>query len=159
MKNYELLYIIPNQYTEDEAKKINEKVNNLLTKNGAVLGYQDFLGKKKLAYPINKIAHGYYIVTEFELEDGPKISIVSNELRLDKEILRSQMIEKHKITEKEIARQKKQNEEGQVEERERERGEDRPQAPRVERVKEDKKINIKNLDEKLNEILSDDSVI
>ncbi|MFA6422500.1 MAG: 30S ribosomal protein S6 [Candidatus Buchananbacteria bacterium] len=169
MKNYELLYIIPNQYTEDEAKKIQDKIDSLLKKNEAIIGFQEFLGKKKLAYPINKIAHGYYVVTEFELEDGTKLASVNNELRLDKEILRAQIIEKHKITPAEIAKQKKQREEGQMEEgterehdrdnrdRNRERREEKP-APKVEKP-ESKKISIENLDEKLNEILSDDSVV
>ena len=52
MKNYELLYIVSNQYTEDELKTIKDKVNTLLQKYGGVLGFTEFLGKKKLAYPI-----------------------------------------------------------------------------------------------------------
>jgi len=67
MKNYELLYIVSNQYTEDELKTIKDKVNTLLQKYGGVLGFTEFLGKKKLAYPIDKVNHGYYVVAEFEL--------------------------------------------------------------------------------------------
>ncbi len=156
MTNYELLYIVPNQYTDDEAKKIEEKINTFLQKQDAILGFKEFLGKKKLAYPINKIAHGYYIVVEFELEDETKVSKISNELRLDKEILRAQIIKKHKITPQEIARQKKQREE--VKDGDKERSEERP-APRVEKNEKDKRVSIENLDEKLNEILNDDSVL
>lgn len=168
MKNYELFYIVPNQYTEDEAKKIEEKVDNLLKKFGAVIGFQEFLGKRKLAYPINKIAHGYYIVTEFELEEGANMAKIDNELRLDKEILRAQIIQKHKITEKEIARQKKQRSEAARIENS--GTEERPNTHShshvhskptpVEKVekKEKEKVGIEKLDEKLEEILQDDNI-
>ncbi len=171
MKNYELFYIVSNQYTEDEAKKIQEKVDAIITKFGAVIGFQEFLGKRKLAYPINKVAHGYYIVTEFELEEGANMIKIDNELRLDKEILRAQIIQKHKITEKEIARQKKQRSEAsRLEGTE---GEERPRhahthvhakpAPveRVEKVekKEKEKVGIEKLDEKIDEMLLDDTIL
>ena len=108
MKNYELLYIISNQYTEDEAKSIKEKIDGVIKSHGGVIGYENLMGKRKLAYPIDKIAHGYYTLTEFELEDGTKLKEINDFLRLDKEILRAQVIAKKKITPEEIERQKKQ---------------------------------------------------
>ncbi|MFA6918679.1 MAG: 30S ribosomal protein S6 [Patescibacteria group bacterium] len=169
MKNYELFYIVPNQYTEDEAKKIQEKVDSLLKKFGAVIGFQEFLGKRKLAYPINKVAHGYYIVTEFELEEGANMIKIDNELRLDKEILRAQIIQKHKITEKEIARQKKQRSEASRLEgaNPEERTHAHAHVPThvkpvtVEKIekKEKEKVSIEKLDEKLDEMLQDDTIV
>ena len=166
MKNYELFYIVPNQYTEDEAKKIQEKVDNLLKKFGAVIGFQEFLGKRKLAYPINKVAHGYYIVTEFELEEGANMIKIDTELRLDKEILRAQIIQKHKITEKEIARQKKQRSEASrleginPEERTHSHSHVHAKPAPIEKVekKEKEKVGIEKLDEKLDEMLKDDNI-
>lgn len=169
MKNYELFYIVPNQYTEDEAKKIQEKVDALLKKFGAEIGFQEFLGKRKLAYPIKKVAHGYYIVTEFELEEGTNMAKIDNELRLDKEILRAQIIQKHKITEAEIARQKKQRSEAArmesagMEERPHHAHTHTRPAPveRVEKVekKEKEKVSIEKLDEKIDEMLQDDTIL
>lgn len=170
MKNYELLYIISNQYTEDEAKAIKEKIDGVIKSHGGVIGYEEMMGKRKLAYPINKVAHGYYILTEFELEDGRKLIEISNFLRLDKEILRAQAIAKAKITPEEIEKQKKQiaemKELGEGEERfERPaRGErtERPEKKREEKpaaeTKPEKKVETKPLDEKLDEILSGDLV-
>ena len=153
-KNYELLYIVSNQYTESELKDIKEKVEALLAKNGALLGYQEFLGKKKLAYPINKVAHGYYIVTEFELQSGEALKTISNSLRLDKQILRAQIISKKKITEEEITRQKR-----EAQEERNESAKEKPAEEKPVKKTEIKKANLKNLDEKLDEILKTDDLV
>jgi len=153
MKNYELLYIVSNQYTEDELKTIKEKVNSLLQKYGAVLGFSEFLGKKKLSYPINKINHGYYVVAEFELEDPTVVKSIGNDLKLDKEVLRAQIISKPKITPEEIARQKRQRA------RATEEAKPKTEEKKVVKQKESKKIDMKNLDDKLDEILRDDVII
>lgn len=173
MKNYELVYIVSGNFTENEVPKVIEKIEAVLLKYGAVLGYKKDLGKKKLAYPINKSLHGYYIVTEFELAEGPKLQEINNYLRLDKEILRAQIITKAKITAKEIERQERRAKMGDGETsdemRERvERGERRERPERKERpapvvekpiTPVDKKQKMKNLDEKLEEILKDGSII
>lgn len=164
MKNYELLYIISNQYTEDEAKGIKEKIDGVIKSHDGVIGYENSMGKRKLAYPIDKIAHGYYILTEFELEDGTKLKEINNFLKLDKEILRAQVIAKKKITPEEIEQQKKQEAEFKEIETKDDRSERPNRSPRKEdrppvKEKVEKKIEAKPLDEKLNEILSGDDIV
>lgn len=156
MANYELLYIVGNQFTEAELPDVRAKVDALLTKRGAVIGYQDLMGKRKLAYPINKQMHGYYVVTEFEVEDTSVIAAITNELRLDKEILRAQIIAKTQITAEEIARDKKLKEKEREAQRQqlnqREGEEDDAPKPRK------PKAPTKNLDQKLDEILTTNDV-
>jgi hypothetical protein len=94
---------------------------------------------------------------------------IDNELRLDKEILRAQIIQKHKITEVEIARQKKQRSEAArmesagMEERPHHTHAHARPAPveRVEKVekKEREKVSIEKLDEKIDEMLQDDTIL
>lgn len=151
MKNYELLYIISNQYTEDEFGTIKDKVHSLLEKQGATLGFQEFLGKKKLSYPIDKVNHGYYSVVEFELEDGNAIATMTNDLKLDREILRAQIIAKPKITEKEIALQKRQRAKAAQE------AVSTPVEKPAAKKEVRKKVDMKKLDEKLDELLGDDA--
>ena len=160
VKNYELLYIVANQYTEDELKTIKEKVNSILKKYGAELGYSEFLGKKRLAYPINKVNHGYYLVVEFELADPTSIKSLANDLKLDKEVLRAQIIAKPKITQKEIERQARQRARAAQEDKARSDGKPALKFTRAkEAKKESKKVDMKQLDEKLEEILKDDIII
>jgi len=162
MKNYEMLYIVSNQFTEHELEDIRKHVNGLIEKFGGVVGYQDLIGKKKLSYPINKAIHGYYVVTEFELEDGSKIDALTNELKLDKQVLRAQIISKPKITEAEIKRYKARLQK-EAEAESAPEGQDRkprrsiatkesPSKPKVDPAK------MKKLDDKLDEILKDDNV-
>ena len=159
-KNYELLYIVSNQYTDDELKMIKEKVNTILKKYGAELGYSEFLGKKKLAYPINKISHGYYLVVEFELADPTAVKSLANDLKLDKEVLRSQIIAKPKITQKEIERQARQRARAAQEDKARAEGKPAPKFIKPkEAKKESQKVDMKQLDEKLEEMLNDDVIM
>jgi len=157
MTNYELLYIIPNQYTEDEAATIKSKIDEMLKSFGAVIGLEENLGKKKLAYPINRVAHGYYFLNEFELEDAAKIKEINNFLRLDKEILRAQIVNKKKLTPEEIEKQKKREQYAEARRAAGEKAEEK--AKPVEAKKESKKVDIKNLDEKLDEILKTDDLV
>lgn len=157
MKNYELLYIVSNQYTEIELEDIKKHVNELLEKQGGVIGYQDTLGKKKLAYPINKNAYGYYIIEEFELEDGSKIDKINNELKLDKQILRALVIAKDKITQEEIDRKKARAAKEAAQAEEKAETEKTEEAKPVKKpTKTATKKPMKNLDEKLDELLKDD---
>lgn len=158
MHNYELLYIVPNQYTDEEAKKIKEKIDQMIKSFDGVISHEEDLGKKKLAYPIKQVAHGYYFLTEFELEDGRKLKEINNFLRLDKEILRAQIITKKKLTEEEIEKNKKRAEAKAKFEARTEKTETK--SVRTSEAKnETKKVDIKNLDEKLEEILKTDDLV
>ena len=87
LQRYEILFIIANNYTEEEARNINEKIENLLTENEAQIVFKEFWGKKKLAYPIKHNFYGYYSLIEFNI--NPKFIKKLNELiRLNHEILR-----------------------------------------------------------------------
>lgn len=152
MKNYELLYIISGQFTEDEVTGIRQEMDGLIKKYGGQIGYQEFLGKKKLAYPIAKNFHGYYIVSEFETEKAEDIKSLSTDLKLDKRILRAQIITKPKITQAEIAKKQERKEQAQVP------AESRNEAP-APRKKDSQKVSMEKLDEKLDEILKDDNII
>lgn len=162
MQNYELLYIIPNQYTDDEAKKIKGKVDAMLKSFGAILGLEEDMGKKKLAYPIGQVAHGYYFLNEFELADGSKLAEINNNLRLDKEILRAQIITKQKLTPEQIEKAKKREaarSRMMKETAEKEAAKTAPAAGSHAAKAEAKKVDIKNLDEKLEEILKSDNLM
>lgn len=157
MKNYELLYIISNQFTEEELKDLINQVNGLLQKYQAEIGYQEVLGKRKLAYPINKVAHGYYVVTEFTLPSGQDLQKINQDLILNKQLVRAQIIAKPKITSKEIEEQKRRANQLEYQPEPGPREMVRKEIVRAAPPKE--KISMKELDEKLNEILKDDNIV
>lgn len=63
-EKYECMYII-NPNLEDEAREaIVEKFKNLVEANGTIDEMVD-MGKQKLAYEINYIGEGYYVLIKF----------------------------------------------------------------------------------------------
>ena len=62
--NYELLYIIDPDKTEEETAAMVEKFKALIEANGTVAEIDEW-GKRKLAYAINDKPEGYYVLVKF----------------------------------------------------------------------------------------------
>ncbi len=86
-QHYELLYIVPVQYTVEELPVIVDKVKSILVEAGAEVTYEEDFGKRKLAYPIDKNHHGYYRVVEFNLAPS-QLKKLDKNLTLAGEVLR-----------------------------------------------------------------------
>ena len=91
MKKYEILYIIPTQYTDTEIEKIMVDIATLIEEVGGKVTRNENLGRIKLAYPINKVRHGSYILTHFEADPSIQGEL-DRKLRLTDEILRHQIV-------------------------------------------------------------------
>ena len=70
MNRYELTYIIDTALEETARKELIEKVSALIAANGGEVEKVDEepwgKGAKRLAYPINDMAEGYYVLMNFE---------------------------------------------------------------------------------------------
>lgn len=93
VNHYELLYLVSGNYTEDELGPIKQKVADLVKKFDGAISFEDSLGKKKLAYPVNHTHHGYYILVEFDLE-GEKLKELERNIGLTNEVLRHMVVKK-----------------------------------------------------------------
>lgn len=158
--HYEILFIIPNKFTDDEAKTVAEKVGQVITTNGGQITHTEYWGKKKMAYEIKHNAYGYYGLFEFDLE-GNLLAKVDQNLRLSADVLRHQIIIKKAKSEKEIARaqvirakidSKKAAEEKQQAEKEKKAS--ISVTPTTTTKAKDKRVDLKDLDEKLEGILN-----
>jgi small subunit ribosomal protein S6 len=165
--HYELLYLISNQYSEDEIKPIIGKVQEMIAANGGQITFQEDWGKKRLSYQIKGFRFGYYNLIEFDA-DGEKLKQVDQLLRLNSEILRFQIVKKKIKTAQEIEQeqkiQKKIEEKAALSEREatvEEVVEDQEIKREKEKDKEKskKKVELKDLDEKLDRILETDDLL
>lgn len=63
-EKYELMYIINPSFDEDKTAAIVEKFKALVEQNGTI-DEMDLIGKRKLAYEINYITEGYYVLVKF----------------------------------------------------------------------------------------------
>ncbi len=62
---YEVLYIIDATLGEEENKAIVEKFKAMVEANGTLNGIDEW-GKRRLAYPINDMPEGYYVMMNME---------------------------------------------------------------------------------------------
>ena len=63
-EKYELMYIIDPSIGEENVASIVEKFKTLIETNGTIDEMEE-MGKRKLAYEINYISEGYYVLVKF----------------------------------------------------------------------------------------------
>ena len=69
-EKYEVLYVLNPNLTEEETQAIVEKFKTLIEQNGTVDEMEEW-GKRKLAYEINDLTEGYYVLVKFT--SGPEL--------------------------------------------------------------------------------------
>jgi small subunit ribosomal protein S6 len=67
VKNYESIFIVNAEIGDDNIKTVVEKFKNLF-ETSTKLESIDEWGKKKLAYKIDDIGEGYYVLVNFSAE-------------------------------------------------------------------------------------------
>ncbi|PIZ99120.1 MAG: 30S ribosomal protein S6 [Candidatus Komeilibacteria bacterium CG_4_10_14_0_2_um_filter_37_10] len=146
-KHYELTYIISTAVPENEHEQTKKEIIDLLEKNSALITDRQSLGKKKLAYLINKVRHGYYEVVEFNVEPS-FVSKIDEQLKLNNNVLRFLLTIKKELTNEEKEHQ------------------DRARASIDKEIEEEskpekvtQKVSLEDLDEKLDRILESDDLI
>ena len=63
-EKYEVMYIINPNFTEEQTDAVVEKFKALVEQNGTLEEMEE-MGKRKLAYEINYISEGYYVLVKF----------------------------------------------------------------------------------------------
>ncbi len=63
-EKYECMYVLNPNLTEEETAAIVEKFKALVEANGT-LDEMEEMGKRKLAYEINYLSEGYYVLVKF----------------------------------------------------------------------------------------------
>lgn len=87
MRHYENLVIVKPTLTEEEIKNTLTLVEEVITSNGGEIIGRDVMGMKKLAYPIEKNARGYFYVMYYTVAPSA-ISEIERRFRINEEILR-----------------------------------------------------------------------
>ncbi len=158
--HYELLYIVSNKFTEDEVKPIMKKVTDIINNRGGKTTLIEEWGKKRLAYPVKNFSHAYYVLAEFDFE-GEKVESIDRDLRMMSEILRHQIVSKRVKTAEDIKKEKeisqkiaaRKEKEAEKEVKETEKKEEK------EEEKKKGKVDMGELDEKLDKILETDDLL
>ncbi|MBQ4574326.1 MAG: 30S ribosomal protein S6 [Clostridia bacterium] len=62
--SYETLFIVDLSVGEDGVKSLVEKFTKLISDNGEITEINEW-GKRRLAYPINDLNEGYYVLVNY----------------------------------------------------------------------------------------------
>lgn len=81
MRTYELMYIVDPRVPDEEVTALTEDVKGLLTAKGGQVVREEQWGRRKLAYPINKLKEGKYTLFYLAGEPG-ELSIDEVEFRM-----------------------------------------------------------------------------
>ncbi len=65
--SYETLFAVNGNLVEDDCKAVVEKFVNLIKDNATDVEVNEW-GKRRLAYPINYVTEGYYVLVNFKSE-------------------------------------------------------------------------------------------
>ena len=88
MPNYESTFICSPETTVEKIEELTEKAKKIIESNGGQVTLVQNLGKKRLAYPINKIREGSYVYFEITAP-GVIVSALENLYKVNEPIIRS----------------------------------------------------------------------
>ena len=87
MTCYETLFVVKPTLTEEEIAATITKVKDILAKEGAELVGTNDMGMRKLAYPVEKHARGYYTVLFYKAE-GTIINELERNLKISEDVIK-----------------------------------------------------------------------
>ena len=91
MRNYEIMFILSTQLTDEEKQAGVTFVENTLTAARATEVKTEIWGDRKLAYPIKKKENGYYVLTTFQA-DGTRFTEIEAKLNINESLLKYMIV-------------------------------------------------------------------
>lgn len=86
--DYEVTYILrPSLEEADVDTRVAALADSLKTGGGEIVGEVEKMGKRRLAYEINDVREGYYVVMKFK-SDAPQAKEFERQLRLNEDVMR-----------------------------------------------------------------------
>lgn len=106
---YEVMYIATPEAADDDITKLNDSLQTIITDQGGTIVRVDDMGRRKLAYEINRKKEGYYVLFEIE-GSGREIAELERRMRVNDLIMRYLTVrvdEERKTAEKVRAKREK----------------------------------------------------
>ncbi len=91
MKEYEIVYVVRPDLSEEERAGKVTRIHGLITENGGEISETSNWGKRTLAYEIRHYSEGHYGLTTFRLPPQ-SVELLKDRLNIDEEILRFQVV-------------------------------------------------------------------
>jgi len=96
MKEYETIFITQPDLPETGANQINDGISQLVDKHNGHLFFIKNMGRKGLAYPINKFTKGVYYCADYAAE-GRSVHEIERMMKYNEDVIRFLTIVKNEI--------------------------------------------------------------
>ncbi len=91
MSNYEVVFIISPEVTDEDVPNTIDKISEIVSKSGGSVTEVSQWGRRKLAYPIKRFTEGNYVLAQLELKPSLTMELEAK-LRLSNDVLRHLLI-------------------------------------------------------------------
>jgi len=91
MTDYEITYILKPALEEADVEARSIAIGEIVTKGGGTVGSIEKLGKRRLAYEIDDLKEGNYVVMGFK-SDAATSKELTRQLKLDENVLRALLL-------------------------------------------------------------------
>ena len=146
--------IIPGNLAENEVEPVIKQITDFFVSAKVEIAHNEYLGRKKMAYPIDHLRYGYYFIIEFTMADD-NFSDIEKKLKLHENLLRYLIVKSlpksREEREKEKVKQQKQKEKKEVGDK----IEPKERKSKIKEKKDSSKMSLDELDKKLEEILDE----
>ena len=86
-RTYEVMYIVTPETADEDVAKLNDNLQTIITDQGGTVVRVDDMGRRKMAYEINRKKEGYYVLFEIE-GTGREIAELERRMRVSDLIMR-----------------------------------------------------------------------
>jgi small subunit ribosomal protein S6 len=93
LRDYEIVYIVRPDLDEDQLNETVGKVTALIENLGGRLERNNVWGKRRLAYEVNHLREGYYVLTEFQIESA-RVPEMESTLKISDTVFRHLIVRK-----------------------------------------------------------------
>jgi small subunit ribosomal protein S6 len=88
MREYELMFVVDPRLTDDEIVGLSDQYKAMIESAGGDVYKEESWGKRKLAYQINKLSEGSYMLFHVRGDGGDVFTEVEQRMRQNERILR-----------------------------------------------------------------------
>ena len=89
MRTYELMFVVDPRVSDEDVVTMTQDYKNMITTSGAQITSEENWGRRKLAYPIDKLNEGKYVLLYVSSETGKSsLPEVEHRMRQNDKILR-----------------------------------------------------------------------
>jgi small subunit ribosomal protein S6 len=88
MREYELMFVVDPRLSDEEVVDLSQEFQQMITDEGGVIAKEESWGKRKLAYPIDKLTEGHYVLLHVQSEAGSPFGMARQRMQQNDNVLR-----------------------------------------------------------------------